>query len=94
MTATDFANAYDMSLPGPAFSNGTEGESWMAAWCAKCAHSTDGADGCVLTDVAMIGRIPADWVEVDPASRYDRYICQRWSPAAGYVDLREVGRPR
>lgn len=95
MTVPDFADAYDTSLPGPAFSNGYEGEAWMAAWCARCANSSADEDGCALTDVAMLGRVPAAWTELENGSLQNRYLCRHWEPAAGYVHLGNIdaGRP-
>lgn len=82
-----FADAFDTSLPGTAFSNATEGDAWMSTWCGSCANADDYDmdGGCGLTDVARLDRIPAAWTELDPASTRNRWLCRRWEPAAGYV---------
>lgn len=95
MTAVpNFADAFDTSLPGIPFANGSEGEAWMWSWCGTCEHGNVAADGCALTDVAIMGRIPAAWIELDATSPQNRYLCQSWSPAAGVVDLMDrIGFP-
>lgn len=57
------------------FSNGFEGEAWMGAWCYRCVHY----DECALVDVAMLGRTPAAWTEVQPRGLTDRYHCAEFS---------------
>lgn len=83
----DFVDAFDTSFPGPAFSNGTEGDVWAEAWCATCEHNAEDGQGCALTDVARLGRVPALWTELDAGSLRNRYLCHAWEPAAGYVNL-------
>lgn len=54
------------------FSNGTEGEAWMSAWCAYCTHDHgmthhDGCgDGCEIVLHSLLGMPNADypWPEV------------------------------
>lgn len=41
MTPPDVDTAYDQAEPRTAFSNGFEGESWMAHWCERCVHDED-----------------------------------------------------
>lgn len=83
----DFTDAYDTSLPGPAFSNAMEGDAWVSAWCATCEHDDDDGNGCALTDVARLDRVPAAWTELDRGSLRNRYLCHSWEPAAGYIKL-------
>lgn len=91
MSPPDFADAYDTSLPGPAFSNSTEGDAWTAAWCGTCTNCYPRESGCELVDVARIGRLPAAWDELDPGSLVNRYFCHSWVPVAGYIgDFSEI----
>ena len=47
---------------GSPFSNGTEGEGWMANWCYRpCIQ--DKNDDCPLILVALMGKTPAEWME-------------------------------
>jgi hypothetical protein len=78
-----FADAFDTSLPGPAFSNSTEGDAWTTNWCRGCGNSYPDGDGCHLTDVALVGRIPSAWIEIDKATLGNRYLCLGWEPRAG-----------
>jgi hypothetical protein len=73
----------------PPFSNGTEGETWTARWCAGCVHDAafqrDQADsGCPLLTVAILGRTPAEWFEQpfgeQGAYGANRYHCVEWRP--------------
>jgi hypothetical protein len=75
-----FVDAYDTSQARVAFSNSFEGESWMGVWCSSCRHSSS-EGGCTLTDVAMLGRTPAAWIELDRSSLTSRYLCLNWSSA-------------
>jgi hypothetical protein len=79
--------AMQAARQGQAFSNGHEGEVWMAAWCGTCRFDDDG-DGCVLTEIALLGGIPADW---KPGSRNGlviRYECEVYEPARPDRDVR------
>ena len=76
----DFETAYDNALDTPAFSNGTSGYDWMAAWCDCCAHDApyqrdETKTGCPLVLVAMWRRTPREWIPGDPADLEDQYTC-------------------
>lgn len=54
-----------------AFSNGFEWDHWYNAWCERCRRETD----CPLIDVALEGRRPFAWMEINPRGLADRYHC-------------------
>lgn len=56
------------------FSNGTEGECWMANNCYRCVND-DPDNGCELLLVALLGRTPAEWTEDKPGSLGEQYRC-------------------
>lgn len=61
----------------PPFSNGTEGDVWMAAWCERClvdAPFRNGINptGCELILTAMLGGTPAEWLD-GPRDEHGRY---------------------
>lgn len=87
LAVPNFGDAYDTSMAGPAFSNATEGDYWMASWCGTCANRADDDEGCSLTDVARVDRVPAQWVELDVTAAREKYLCLCWVPAHGYVHL-------
>ena len=63
----------------PAFSNGTDGELWMCAWCDVCIHDRAGragtGEGCPLVLIALLGRTPMEWRRDG-----DAYECTDFSP--------------
>ena len=66
-----------MSRP---FSNGTEGEAWMAVWCDTCtkdAPARDGRyeEGCPLIVTAMVGETPEQWTEDRMFTLGHQYTC-------------------
>lgn len=73
-----YDEAYAAALPEPAFSNGTQGEIWMAGWCERCANDTpelvDRGKGCPLIMVALMGRTPSEWM-AQPNESPDQYHC-------------------
>lgn len=84
--------AYDEAMAAaadrPAFSNGFEGERWMAQWCERCANdlSIDTDGGCPLLFVALNGKTPAEFIpgvtdEQGRVSLAQRYRCSEFIPA-------------
>lgn len=76
----DFDTAYANAIDTPAFSNGTSGYDWMAAWCDRCAHDApyrrdETKTGCPLVLVAMWRRTPREWIPGDPCDLEDQYSC-------------------
>jgi hypothetical protein len=70
----DFGTVIAEAADRPAFSNGTEGEAWMARWCYRCLHD-QGEEGCPLVLAAFLGKTPAQWREDQPGSLGDQYTC-------------------
>lgn len=78
------------------FSNGTEGDAWISAWCEYCAHDHGASDdhescgdGCNLILHAMLGAPndeypwPEAWMpEPDDGDHFlpSRMICGQFSP--------------
>lgn len=71
MSLPSYADAEEHAAGEPAFSNGTEGDAWMANWCYQCRHEED----CPLILVAMLGMTPAEWQEQDRLSLGNQYRC-------------------
>lgn len=65
---------YNRARDGAPFSNGFEGDSWMALWCE---------DGCVqeptcpLIVVSMLNKTPAPWQDREPGG-LNRYTCTEY----------------
>lgn len=62
-----FEEAEAAARDGSPFSNGTDGEIWMASNCERCIHdkgTRDGSDpaGCPLVMVALLGKTPSEWM--------------------------------
>lgn len=70
----DDDDEFDRSVDKPPFSNGFEGESWMRIWCEECIHEPR----CPLILIAMCGRTPHPWEEIDRASLTHRYTCHEF----------------
>jgi hypothetical protein len=64
------------------FANGTEGEAWMGNYCHQCRHD-DGADGCPLLFVALMGSTPLEWTPNRPDSLGHQYTCTEFQARAG-----------
>lgn len=76
------------------FSNGTEGDAWMAIWCSYCTHDhtihgPDAGTGCQLIGDAMLGASDPDtwvwpeaWIPEPPGSFAlpSRLICGQFEP--------------
>lgn len=81
----DYADALARSRDVPAFSNGTEGETWMYNWCHRCLRDAPfrnmgKGSGCPLVLVSLMSRTPAEWLDGprDEQGRYsmaDQYHC-------------------
>jgi hypothetical protein len=73
----------------PPFSNGTEGEAWMANWCHRCLRDAPfrngiAPTGCELILTALLGQTPAEWIEQDRFSLGDQYHCIEFrAPGSG-----------
>lgn len=70
------------------FSNGTEGDAWMSAWCSYCVHDhgmhehDSCGPGCDLILVAMTDGWPEGWIpEPDDGSFSlpSRLVCTRFT---------------
>jgi hypothetical protein len=75
-----YDEALAAAVDDPAFSNGTEGEAWMANNCERCTHdkgTRDGTDesGCPLVMVAILGQTPSEWIETERFGLGDSYTC-------------------
>jgi hypothetical protein len=103
--AIDYADALARSRDVPAFSNGTEGETWMANWCHRCLRdapfrNTGKGSGCPLVLVALQDRTPAEWLdgprdEHGAYSMADQYHCIEFrAPGGGGGELRRKPDPR
>lgn len=65
-----YAEIYETARDTPAFSNGSQGYSWMANWCDRCTHdnlddNTYGPYGCPIVAVTMMSRTPAEFIAAD-----------------------------
>lgn len=80
---------------GIPFSNGTEGQEWMAKWCDFCVHDTtlhnhpsdDGGTGCDLIGSALLGdeffAWPEAWLPEPDDGRFflpSRLVCLHFEP--------------
>jgi hypothetical protein len=89
----------------PAFSNGTEGDGWMANWCHRCLRDAPfrsgiSPTGCPLILIALTNRTPAEWLDGprDEHGRYsiaDQYHCIEFrAPGDGGGEPRPRPEPR
>lgn len=87
------------------FSNGTEGDEWIANWCDRClvdAPYRNGISptGCPLILTALLGQTPAEWLDGprDEHGRYsmaDKYHCVNFrAPGSGGGEPRPKPTPR
>ena len=72
MSLPSYDDAAAAAADRPAFSNGFEGDAWMERWCWQCVHE----ESCPLLLVALLGKTPAQWQEVDRNSLGNQYTCQ------------------
>lgn len=75
-----YDDARARATDNPAFSNGTEGEAWMAAWCyrpgAECVRDDElSGNCCPLLGIALAGWTPAEWGERTSALGHGMYEC-------------------
>ncbi|RSN26536.1 hypothetical protein DMC63_01485 [Streptomyces sp. WAC 05977] len=73
----DYDEAFARSRDVPAFSNGTEGETWMANWCRRCLRDAPFRNGlvktgCPLVLISLMQRTPAEWLD-GPRDEHGRY---------------------
>jgi hypothetical protein len=58
---------FTTAVDSPAFSNSTDGDAWMSAWCERCTHDSPRlvahGRGCPLILVALTGMTPKEWPE-------------------------------
>ncbi len=71
-------------------SNGSEGESFMAAFCAQCKHDQDIENPCQIIGATMAFNIgekgyPKEWVCEDDLSRPR---CTAWEPVGSPDKIR------
>ena len=84
-------NPYTEACRRP-FSNGTEGEAWMAVWCTYCArdhglhNGRDSDPMCDLIGAAMLGDVwPEQWIpEPDDGQFFlpSRLVCTAFTACA------------
>lgn len=55
------------------FSSLEQGQAWTNLWCSECAN----ASFCSLLLVSAMGRVPAAWIEREPAAP-NRYTCTEY----------------
>lgn len=73
-----FDDVVERAADKPAFSNGTEGDAWMAHWCWRpCCYE----ETCPILAAALFGATPAEWVEVEPLSLGNQYRCTKFEAA-------------
>lgn len=101
MTKTSCGEVWDRSQDRTPFSNGTEGEAWMANWCGRCLvdapfrNGLRGAIGCPLLAVALSGRTPAEWICNEPLRLGAQYSCINFrAPGGGGGEPRPKPTPR
>lgn len=89
----DYDEIFERSRDVPAFSNGTEGEEWMANWCHRCLRDAPfrngiSPTGCPIILVTMLSRTPAEFLDGprDEHGRYsmaDQYHCVEFRAPGG-----------
>ena len=71
------------------FSNGTEGDAWMGAWCRHCTHdhamhNGEYGPGCeLIVNAYLDGPWPEAWLPEPDDGRFflpSRLICNRFAP--------------
>lgn len=84
--------------PIAAFSNGYEWDRWSGRWCQGCRHDnsqtwTNVGDAplvlCPLMEVALLGRTPREWAEMDLGGLDNRYACSQYEPIDPEQDARQ-----
>lgn len=76
-----YDEAFDAAIDERPFSNGSQGEGWMANNCDRCVHdkaarSNNPGEGCPLVLVALMGRTPAEWLApTEEAWIYGNFTC-------------------
>jgi hypothetical protein len=90
-TMPAYDDVLERSRPAAPFSNGTEGEAWMAGWCSRdaapCVRDEQFGAGpeksaCPLLDVALFeNRTPQEWGERTSALGREMYTCRKYEAA-------------
>ena len=79
MTLPTYDQAWKTAHDEPAFSNGTEGHTWLETHCERCINDSpelvDRDEGCPLILVSLMGRTPAEWTPDQPGTLGMRYRC-------------------
>lgn len=57
-------------------SNGTEGDAWMAAWCATCTNDIN--EDCPILLVGLSGDDPPEWHRGPPWSMQTAIYCTEY----------------
>ncbi len=78
MSLLPFEQELQRASPGPAFSNGFEGDAWMDYWCSNCRHCLP-QGSCELITVALLGQVPFPWERLVANSLHKRYVCHEFS---------------
>lgn len=83
----DFKQAWAHARDGHTFSNHTEYELWSGAWCATCQRDAPFRNGlvldsCPLPHVAVMGRVPAEWIP-QGGTDVHRFTCLEYCPPGG-----------
>lgn len=75
-----YDEAFAAATEGSPFSNSTEGDAWMGAYCERCKNDSPAmvnrGEGCPLILVALVGRTPAEWTPGDPCR--SNYRCSEF----------------
>lgn len=74
MAMQSLDDEFDRAISKQPFANGFEGDSWTAAWCYSCKLEST----CPLIMIAVLGRTPVQWEEVNPGGLSDRYRCSEY----------------
>jgi hypothetical protein len=77
MSLPSFDDAEARAANRPAFSNGFEIDAWMDRWCYRCVHE----ETCPLILVAMLGKTPAEWRELNRGDLGNQYACSAFEGA-------------
>ena len=59
-------------------SNGTEGDAWMAAWCATCVKDIN--EDCPILMMGLLGEHPPEWHRGPSWSMQTAIFCDEYEP--------------
>lgn len=78
-------------------SNGSEGEWFMAHWCARCVKDTPSKPCRIITLTMALGLddkgYPREWVEDDDGPRCTAFSDHKADPPSSIRDKRQIGLP-